>query len=221
MARLVEVLTPENAGEQPEFRDGRAVFDFSRMTDGLQGYYWDFPSWIKGTAYMNRGLFDSRSRPERPRAVLKQELASAMRKRDRQLDGPNTSELKGHPIRIYNSRENPAIERVLFVGDAAGADPLFGEGIAFAIAYGAPAAEAIEDAFTRGDFRFADYGQRILKRPIFRHLRLRVRLARIAYRMRSPWFVAACWRIAGVLVRFTPWRSRQHVPAKARAFPAG
>ncbi len=47
VARLIEVLTPEDPATTPEFRDGVAVFDFTPMDDGLQGYYWDFPSFIK------------------------------------------------------------------------------------------------------------------------------------------------------------------------------
>ncbi|MCR9142162.1 MAG: NAD(P)/FAD-dependent oxidoreductase [bacterium] len=215
LARLMEVLTPEESGAQADFRDGRAVFDFSRMTDGLQGYYWDFPSYVKGAAYMNRGLFDSRARPERPRADLKSELDAALKLRERRLED---FELKGHPIHWFDPGGDCARPGVLLVGDAAGVDPLFGEGISFAIAYGGPAAEAIEDAFARDDFRFADYGRRLMRRPLFRHLRLRVRLARIAYRLRSPALVKLCWRLAGFIVRFTPWRSRDFQPAKARAF---
>ena len=216
MARLVEVLTPENESAQPEFCAGRAVFDFSRMTDGLQGYYWDFPSFVGGAAFMNRGLFDSRARPERARAKLKAELDAALDRRDRRLAD---YELKGHPIHWFDPQAARSRPGVLLVGDAAGVDPLFGEGIAFAIAYGAPAADAIEDAFARDDFRFADYDRMIMRRPIFRHLRLRVRLARIAYRLRSVGFVKFCWRLAGFIVRFTPWRSRDYRPAKGHAFP--
>ncbi|MFN2136099.1 MAG: NAD(P)/FAD-dependent oxidoreductase, partial [Candidatus Promineifilaceae bacterium] len=43
VARLMEVLTPEDAAVQPEFRERVAVFDFTSMAEGLQGYYWDFP----------------------------------------------------------------------------------------------------------------------------------------------------------------------------------
>lgn len=216
LARLMEVLTPEDPAVQGEFRDSRAVFDFSRMTDGLQGYYWDFPSYVEGAAFMNRGLFDSRIRTERPRADLKPELEAALEQRARRLADYT---LKGHPIHWFDPGGQHARPGVILVGDAAGVDPLFGEGIAFAIAYGAPAAEAIEDAFARDDFRFLDYGRRLMTRSIFRHLRLRVRLAKIAYRLRSPGLVKFCWRLAGVIVRFTPWRSRDYVPAKARAFP--
>ncbi|MEM7335126.1 MAG: FAD-dependent monooxygenase, partial [Chloroflexota bacterium] len=59
VARLIEVLTPEDEQIQPVFQSQTAVFDFTHMTDGLQGYYWDFPSYVNKKAFMNRGLFDS------------------------------------------------------------------------------------------------------------------------------------------------------------------
>ena len=211
VARLLEVLTPENAHIQPEFRDGIAIFDFTRMTDGLQGYYWDFPSFVNGRAFMNRGLFDSRARPERPKAHLKTELHDALEKRDRHLDD---YQLKGHPIRWWDKNGRFAIPRVILVGDAAGADPLFGEGISFALGYGRVAAPAIADAFANQDFSFANYRDRLRADPLFFQLRIRVRLARIAYRIRSPWLVRLGWKVAPWVIRFTPWRNSAYVPAQ-------
>lgn len=211
VARLIEVLTPEDAAATPEFRDAVAVFDFTPMDDGLQGYYWDFPSFVKGKPFMNRGVFDSRARPEKPKADLKEILAAEMAERDRRLDD---YELKGHPIRWWSARGRFARPRVLLVGDAAGADPLMGEGISFALGYGGPASEAIIDAFARGDFSFDTYAARLLDHPLFVHLRLRVRLARVAYLLNRPWVVSLGWWVMRLVMRFTPWRDRTHVPGR-------
>ncbi len=211
VARLLEVLTPENGRVQPEFRDGIAVFDFTRMPDGLQGYYWDFPSFINGRPFMNRGLFDSRARPERPKAHLKEELHEALAQRGHNLDD---YQLKGHPIRWWDKNGRFAIPRVILVGDAAGADPLMGEGISFALGYGRVAAPAIADAFARQDFSFADYGSRLWADPLFKQLDLRIRLARIAYRIKSRWFVRLGWWVAPWVVRFTRWRDPNFDPAE-------
>ncbi len=211
VARLLEVLTPENAHIQPEFRDRIAVFDFTRMTDGLQGYYWDFPSFVAGKPFMNRGLFDSRARPERPKAHLKQHLRDSLAERDRNLAD---YELKGHPIRWWDKNGRFAIPRVILVGDAAGADPLMGEGISFALGYGRVAAPALVDAFARQDFSFADYGDRIQADSLFGQLRTRVWLARLAYRVKSPWIARLGWRIMAWGIRFTRWRDPNFVPAK-------
>lgn len=215
VARLMEVLTPEDPRAQPEFRDGVAVFDFTHMTDGLQGYYWDFPSFIKGKAFMNRGLFDSRARPERPKADLPQTLRDSMAERDRNLDD---YKLKGHPIRWWSKDGRFAIPRVILVGDAAGADPLMGEGISFALGYGEVAAEAIADAFAREDFSFATYRERLLENPLFRQLEIRTRLARFAYLMKYPRLVRAGWQVARWVVGFTRWGNPDYVPVEQPRF---
>jgi geranylgeranyl reductase family protein len=211
VARLLEVLTPENAQTQPEFKNGVAVFDFTNMTDGLQGYYWDFPSFVKGRPFMNRGLFDSRARPERPKADLKQTLRQELAKRQRNLDDVT---LKGHPIRWWDAKNPLAQPRVILVGDAAGADPLFGEGISFALGYGDVAAPAIIDAFARQDFSFATYTKRVHKHPLFVHLNWRTRLARFAYLMKYPRVVRAGWAAARWVIGLTRWRNPDYVPAE-------
>ncbi|MFO7537854.1 MAG: geranylgeranyl reductase family protein [Chloroflexota bacterium] len=211
VARLIEVLTPEDARTQPEFRDKVAVFDFTAMTDGLQGYYWDFPSFVQGQPFMNRGLFDSRARPERPKAKLKEELADFLAVRDRDL---NDYKLKGHPIRWWDENGRFAIDRVILVGDAAGADPLFGEGISFALAYGEVGAAAISDAFARQEFSFATYQDQLLERYLFRHLNFRTKLARYAYTVKSPRYVRAGWQVARWLIKWTRWGSPGHNPTK-------
>ncbi len=212
VARLLEVLTPEDAHTQPEFKNGVAIFDFSRMTDGLQGYYWDFPSYVKGQPHMNRGVFDSRAVPSRPKAPLKEILRDALRQRQRRLED---YQLKGHPIHWWSSKARFAMPRVLLVGDAAGVDPLFGEGISFALGYGEVAAAAIADAFARQDFSFATYKARLRKHPLFFQLRIRTRLARFAYLLQYPWLVRLGWQVARWVIRFTRWRNPEYVPAES------
>lgn len=210
VARLIEVLTPEDARTQPEFRDGVAIFDFTPMTSHqLQGYYWDFPSFVGGKPFMNRGVFDSRARPERPKADLPQTLRDEMAARDRDLDA---FEIKGHPIRWWSKDGRFAIPRVILVGDAAGADPLMGEGIAFALGYGVVGAQAIVDAFARQEFSFATYREMVLADPLFKQLEIRTKLARFAYMLRYPWLFRLGWQGARIIVRFTRWRNPDYVP---------
>ncbi len=209
LARLLEVLTPEVAEQRPEFLEGVAIFDFSPMLAGLQGYYWDFPSLVKGQPFMNRGVFDSRTWPERPRAPLKRALRQALARRARNLDD---YPLKGHPIHWFDPQGRLARPRLLLVGDAAGVDPLLGEGISFALAYGEVAATAIVQAFSRQAFDFADYERRVLAHPILAHLSMRAKLARIAYQFKYPWLVRWFWKLVPLIVRGLAWYNPAYVP---------
>jgi flavin-dependent dehydrogenase len=211
-ARLLEILTPERPGEQAAFRDGVAEFDFSPMMRGMQGYYWDFPSLIGGHPHMNRGVYDSRVRPELPRAPLKQEFARELGRRGLQLP---RHELKGHPIHWFDPGAEFARPRLLLAGDAAGTDPLFGEGISFALAYGEVAADAIVHAFDTGNFAFAEYRARILKHPILGQLLWRTRIARVLYKMPLyPPIARRLWRLAGPLFRLVAWWKPHYIPAE-------
>ena len=211
VARLLEVLTPEDAQNEAVFREQKAVFDFTPMADGLQGYYWDFPSVINGQPFMNRGVFDSRAHPELPKANLVQTLRDSMAERDRDLDD---YKLKGHPIRWFDKNGCFSIPRVLLAGDSAGADPFVGEGISFALGYGAVAADALADAFERQDFGFASYRERILAHEVLKQLPIRVRLARLTYRFKSPRIHRLGWRIARFFIGHTRWGNPDYVPIK-------
>lgn len=201
LARLLEVLTPA-AGEQRAFQEGVAVFDFSQVKAGLQGYYWDFPSLIKGQPFMNRGVFDSRARPERARIPLKHSLAAALADRALNL---SDYQLKGHPIHWFSRTELFSRPRLLLAGDAAGVDPLLGEGISFALGYGQVAAAAIVDAFARRDFGFGDYKKHILTHPLLSMLPTRTALARFIYRLKYPWQMNLLWQMTTLLIRAFNW----------------
>ena len=122
------------------------------------------------------------------------------------------------PIRWWSSDGRFAQPRVILVGDAAGADPLMGEGISFALGYGEPAADAIIDAFARDDFSFADYSERLLAHPLFKQLRIRTQLARLAYLLNYPIVVRVGWSLMRLFLRFTPWKDRDYVPARQPEF---
>ena len=217
VARLLEILTPEDS-KQPAFQENLAVLDFSQISDGLQGYYWDFPSLVKGETTMNRGLFDSRVHPERPKTNLVNHLEDALSERQRDLAD---YQLKGHPIRWFDKNGRYSVPRVLLAGDSAGTDPFVGEGISFALSYGQVAADAIVDAFSRNDFTFSDYRQRILEHKVLKQLPTRVRLARLAYRIKSPRIFRLGWRAAQFLIRFTIWSDPDYNPVKTPTQSSG
>lgn len=209
MSRLLEVLTPEVAEQQWQFHRGAAIFDFSGMAAGLQGYYWDFPSLVKGQPFMNRGIFDSRVRPERPHVPLKELLRAALAQRGQNLD---EQALKGYPIHWFDRRGRFSQPRVLLVGDAAGTDPLLGEGIAFALGYGEVAAAVIGEAFERQDFSFAGYRQRILAHPLLSQLAVRTWIARLVYRLKNPRLIRLGWSKTPWLLAGLAWYNPDLIP---------
>jgi len=217
VARLLEILTPEDPQKSEEFRDSVAVLDFTATSRGMQGYYWDFPSKVKGETYMNRGVFDSRTQPKRAKVNLVEELRDFLADRDRDL---NDYQLKGHPIRWFDKKGRFAIPRVLLAGDAAGTDPLVGEGISFALGYGDVAAQAIVDAFEHQDFSFSDYRERISDHDLLGQLTFRLRLARLAYGMKSTFLTRMGVRFVRLLVRFSRWTDPEHDSSEpVRSFP--
>ena len=177
-ARLLEVITPEDPST-PEFQEQFANFDFTPMNSGLQGYYWEFPSVINGQSFMNRGVYDSRVHPQRPLADLKTILAERMSARGRSLAD---YELKGHPLIWFDPSGPFSREHVLLVGDAAGVDPMIGEGISTALGYGKLAAEVIEDAFRSRDFSFRGYADQVAASQMGQALQQERDVADVMYR---------------------------------------
>ena len=212
-ARLLEVLTSEPEGENAAaFRDGVAVFEFDPVPLGLQGYYWDFPCRVRGRATMSRGMYDSRIHQGEPapKLSMKQMLSRSLAERGQDLDG---CELKGHTLRSFDSKAEFSRPRFLLVGDAAGVDPLFGEGIGYALAYGDATAAELCHAFQRDDLGFAGYRGRVLSHPTLRHLVRRRRLARLVYALhRRPWLGSAAWRMVPWYFRWLAWRDSQAIP---------
>lgn len=182
LARLIEILTPAADAANSPLPPEQAAFDFSDLSRGLGGYTWDFPCIVGGELHVNRGIYDSNV-STRQRVDLKAILGERLR--DRGLSLSNYP-LLGHPIRWYDPRDLYSQPRVLLAGDAAGVDPLLGEGISFAIAYGELAADCLVNADASGDWRFAHYSDRIKTHATLRHLVQRYRLAHAAFRSKQP-----------------------------------
>jgi flavin-dependent dehydrogenase len=198
LARTLEVVHSVDPAQDPDYSCNRMSFDFSAVTTHrLQGYTWDFPTALDGRPAVNRGVFDSRVWPKRRRPRLKEVLAAVAERSGCSIcDYP----LKSAPIRWWDGRARVSAERVLLAGDAAGTDPLFGEGISFSLSHGQVAAEVLHRAFGQGDLRFADYRERLLEHPVVGQIPTRRLIARIGYRLRSPLIVGAIWLGVGLLV---------------------
>ena len=212
-ARLMEVLSSEAAcAHSACFRDGTALFEFDASGGGLQGYYWEFPCRVEGQPSINRGLYDSRTHlPGSPAgASMKEIFVRTLTGRDLDL---KKGQLRGHTLRWFDAGGEFSRPGCLLVGDAAGVDPLFGEGISYALAYGDAAASELAHAFAGEDLTFAGYRRRILHHPVLRHLPRRRALARTVYALhRKPWLAGVAWRLAPWYFRWLAWRDAHAIP---------
>lgn len=197
VARLLQVLMPVDPATSLEFSEQAATFDFSCVSAGVQGYLWDFPCIIDGQTYLNRGIFDARIAPL-PQARLKDVFTSSLAARGVACE---TVQIVGYPVRWFNPQAEFARPHVVLVGDAAGVDPIFAEGISYALEYGAIAADAIGAAFERQDFRFADYRTRILRHDLGRMLSFKAALAQRMYGRSRPRSWALIWQLATIAPR--------------------
>jgi menaquinone-9 beta-reductase len=183
MGRAIMCDIPMAEANWTGFLAQRYDFSFAPIVHGLRGYLWAFPCWIGGEPHVNVGVYSA----DTPSPSLTRLLQAEVEK----LTGlrPN---FQAFPIHWYSEREPLADSGVLLVGDAAGVDPLMGEGISFALEYGRRAAEAVATAFATGDFSFASYQRDIRASWMGKKLR-RLNLAvRLFYGPTWPiWFAIA------------------------------
>jgi flavin-dependent dehydrogenase len=185
-----------------EGRVGGAFFDFFPVPKGIAGYTWDFPTQVKGQPMRCWGIFDANMLAGTERSPLKEPLREEMARHGFNLD---KYEIKGHPIRWFDPSNKFSIPRVLLVGDAAGADPLFGEGISLALGYGKLASRELESAFSTGDFSFSGYKHRLARSALGRTLFVRWFIASIIYPLKWRWFQFLLWRILKPVVIAVAW----------------
>ncbi|HNE03035.1 MAG TPA: NAD(P)/FAD-dependent oxidoreductase [Anaerolineales bacterium] len=203
-ARVLEVLTPVSpvSSNSTTPRNQTALFDFFPVPDNIAGYVWDFPTQIKGMEMRCWGIYDTNLLASQKRPALKDPLAKEMQRHGFDL---NEYEIKGHPIRWYSPGNKASVSRVLLVGDAVGADVIFGEGISMALGYGNLAAKEIADSFQRGDFSFRRYKHRLERSGLGQTLFARWLIAQIIYNLKWRWFQILLWRIVKPIVLFVAW----------------
>jgi flavin-dependent dehydrogenase len=199
-ARLLEVLAPPRPNAHHLNQD--AYFDFSPVPLGIAGYTWDFPTSVEGQPMRCWGIYDANILSSGPRAPLKETLAAEMARCGYSLD---ELELKGHPIRWFDPFLRISAPRVLLAGDAAGADPLFGEGISIALGYGRLAAREIIQAFKNNRFDLSGYRRRVRFSPLGQTLFARWVIAYLIYSFQWKWFQVLLWRFLQPIVILVAW----------------
>jgi menaquinone-9 beta-reductase len=166
-------ITAGQTGPPFTHDDDTAVFDFRVMNNGLFGYCWSFPS-IGEPGARSFGILEAPFLPEH-RVNLKDAFSDWLAERNLKLDN---FELCAHPALRYQPADACSCPRVLFAGDAAGVEPLFGEGITSALGLGKLAAQSAFDAIRSDDFSFSDYDDRIRVSPTGIMMRRRHAVAR-------------------------------------------
>lgn len=155
-AQVVEVDTEPTPRDAP--RDALA---FDVRDPALPGYTWDFPTLVDGRALVCRGayvLHVGGGAAIDPSDVLRAHLAA------RGLDLRSYRQ-KRFAERAYEPGLPIAKPRVLLVGEAAGIEPLLGEGIAHAILYGALAGRYLAERVPASRFAFRSYAARVALAP--------------------------------------------------------
>jgi flavin-dependent dehydrogenase len=144
-AHAIEVDTPPVAGDP-----GADVLHFDASDAAMPGYAWDFPTPAAGDRAVCRGVF-ALSRP------------GAAPVRASQAEGWLRDRLRAKGLRLEDYPTRRSVERgyerhraygrgqVMLVGEAAGIDPIAGEGIAQAIEYGSLAARYLVERLRGGE----------------------------------------------------------------------
>lgn len=91
------------------------------------------------------------------------------------------------------------------MGDAAGADLIFGEGISIALGYGVIAAREIGESFQRDEFSFDGYKHRLARSGLGQSLFVRWVVTQVIYSFKWRWFQILLWRILKHVVVAAAW----------------
>lgn len=173
----LEIFVPSGLMPIPTSFDNMALFDFSLASNRFPGYFWILPSVQEDRPVLSMGAMEAPFHENEFRS-LRNAFAQWLLKQDLDL---NSFNLQAHPALRYEPRASCSQHGVLLVGDAAGIDPLFGEGITSALALGIIAAESALNAIRKGDFSFSDYQKRIHSSFFGTLMRRRCFLARRLY----------------------------------------
>lgn len=164
-AQVVEVDTEGAPGDAP-----RDVLHFDLRDRAFPGYSWDFPTLVGGEELVCRGTYvlQGEASPD-PEDVLRARMAALG------LD-LGRYRVKRFAERGYEPGRAVSRPNAILVGEAAGIDPMLGEGIAQAIDYGALAARYLAEKLAAGDLSMDDWGLVIRSSRLGKDLRVRAAL---------------------------------------------
>jgi len=173
----IEIHVPLADASIPGFVDNTILLDFEPLSQDLPGYCWVFPTVNEGPTVVSLGILAAPFGNGQVSSV-KDVFAHWLTRLGLDL---RAFDLKTHPALRYEPRASCSQQRVLFVGDAAGLEPLFGEGIASALGLGTLAAQIAFEALLKHDFSFSNYEKRIRSTSLGSMMRRRHMVAKRIY----------------------------------------
>jgi flavin-dependent dehydrogenase len=173
IGRALIAEAPIREDHADEFINHCYRFDFNCVASGINGYCWSFPCLIDGQPHLNVGIYDQNPRNVLPSA-MKRDLLGHLRAAFPELDSFWSTDaspvIKAFPIRWYDAQDSYVRGSAILAGDAAGVDPLMGEGISCAFEHGKLAAAAISQ-YLDGDLSALEvYGTELHRGVIGRKL---------------------------------------------------
>ncbi len=144
------------------------LFDTRRRE--LTGYYWDFPTLVDGKELVCRGAYLLKTGHGQPTAEPERILEQELDRRGLRLSNYRK---KRFAERGFDPHAPTARPGVILVGEAAGIDPVTGEGIAQAIQYGAAAGRYVARRWNARDLSFDDWPREVRRNKIGRDLHVR------------------------------------------------
>jgi flavin-dependent dehydrogenase len=134
------------------------ILSFDLTDRSLRGYAWDFPTPLDGQLRWCRGVYD----------LVRGDEPDASQRALARLDAGTAplGKVRRFSERGFVRRGPLSTRRVLLVGEAAGIDPVLGEGIAQAILYGRAAAAYLAPRLSRGDLGFADFDRHLARSDV-------------------------------------------------------
>jgi flavin-dependent dehydrogenase len=177
-AQVVEVDTSPARSDA-----NRALLHFDATDPRLRGYAWDFPTIVDGRPLVCRGVYRLKGECENDGAAP--DVGALLAERLRSLDiDPSSCTNKRYAERGYEPASRVAGGALLLAGEAAGIDPVTGEGIAQAIEYGVLAGRFLARLFSGhgdGPVRVDGWTRELAASRLARDLRIRTRFLRLYY----------------------------------------
>jgi len=188
-AQVLEIDTERVAGD-PD----RRTLHFDLSDPSLTGYFWDFPTLVDGRELYCRGIYELSGIEGAPvQGSISAQPGSAQPPPALPLAERFERRLADQGLRLADNKQKRfaergfelhrplAVPRVLLVGEAAGIDPITGEGIAQAVEYGHAAAPYLASHLASGKLDFADWSAHVRKSRIGFDLGVRTRIVGLCF----------------------------------------